>query len=418
MKKLYVDINEVVFDGKTYVKDHVLHINKEELLSFIEDFRLVNVDIQIAHPGDSCRLSNVGDIVQPLYKLDGGMTFPGVVDDIGILGTGRTLILRGVVVTEILEMTVPCGMFYDMTGPALEYVDSLADCIHVTIDAQPLEGIEKNDYLSAVFAASKKAAKFLAKAAEDCVPDEKEEFSLDRENLDGLPRVAYVFQIFCHAPLTDSTYYGSDAAMAMPLIIHPNEVLDGGLLCRDYYQTTNAAPTYFYQNHPMMLDLMKRHGKDINFVGVVLANTPHEVADKKRNAMMAASLVKYNLKADGVIITNEGGGHPQIDTALVCDNCSELGVPAVLVLREFLSPTNAADEECIFNTPNADAMVSTGCRVPLLFPKLDKVIGSTPFSDATYARYIDPTNEFYHVTMEVRGAHLQLGVGDYSSEKI
>lgn len=417
LTKQYIDIDDVLFDSKTLVEDHVLHINKEDLLAYIDDYRLTDVEIRIVHPGDSCRLSNVGDIVQPQYKVD-GMTFPGVVDEIGSLGFGKTIFLRGVVVTEILEMPTSIGQFYDMTGPALEYVDSLADCIHVTIDAYPTEGVAKNDYFNAMCIASKKAAKFLAEAARDSVPDEEEEFTMERDNLTGLPRVAYVFQIFCHAPLTDSMYYGADGSMMMPIVIHPNEVLDGGLVCRNYYQANNADPTYWYQNHPMLLGLLKRHGKDINFVGCIMSNTPHEVKDKMRNAMMAANLVKHELKAEGVIITKEGGGHPQIDTALICDNCTALGVPPVLALKEFLSMSNASDEHVIFSTANADAMVSTGCRETILFPKLDEVIGNTPFNDITFAFDIDPKNEFYHEPEGIRGAFSQLGIGDFSSEKI
>lgn len=419
LTKLYVDIKDVVFDDKSFVEDHILHVCKQELIDCLADYRFSDFNIDIAHPGDSVRLSNVGDIVQPQFKLDGRPTFPGVVDDIGIIGEGRTLFLRGVAVTEVLEMPVSIGQFYDMTGPALEHVEKgIAESIHVALDITPAEGVSKNDYFDAMCTASKKAAKFLAEIAKDCQPDEEEVFTLEGRDAEGLPRVAYVFQIFCHAPETDSMYYGGDGAKMIPIIFDPNEVLDGALTCRNYYQTNNADPTYIYQNHPLLIDLMKRHGKDINFVGVIMSNTPHEVSDKKRNAMMCASLAKYYLKADGVIISKEGGGHPQIDTALICDNCEEMGLPTVLVLREFLSATNASDEECIFSTSNANAMVSTCCRQKILFPKLDKVIGKTPFNDVTFAYMIDPYNEFYHENEGIRGAFSQIGIGDFSSEKI
>ena len=85
LHKHIVDIEHAVFDTRTYVDGHTLHICKEELQDVIADSRFLSVGIELAFPGEDCRLMNVGDIVQPIYKTtEGGASFPGVVDDIEI----------------------------------------------------------------------------------------------------------------------------------------------------------------------------------------------------------------------------------------------------------------------------------------------------------------------------------------------
>ncbi len=415
LHKYLVDIDNAVFGSKTYVDGHTLHISKEELKEVIKDARFSNVEIELAFPGDDCRLMNVGDIVQPVFKMgEGEPTFPGVVDDIETVGNGETVALRGLAVVEILEMEVPLGTFVDMSGPAAPHTP-FSKNINLTLDAAPAKGIAKNDYFDAVNSASKKAARYLGKAAKDCVPDASHQFTLDKDNLVGLPGTVYIFQIFSHAPYTDTRYYGDDCTKMMPLLIHPNEVLDNALTNRNYYQLTNADPTYSYQNHPMFLELYRRHGVDINFLGVILHNAPHELSDKKRNAMMAANLAHYHLKADAAVITKEGGGHPQIDMGMICDNCESHGIKTGILITEFLSPDNAADESVLFSTQNANAMVSSSCLEPIACPPVKRVIGSTAIPNLTNLGKVDPYGGFELTNHKSRGATSQLGGTMYTS---
>jgi len=383
----------------------------------IFDSRFSNVEIELAFPGEDCRLMNVGDIVQPIYKIsDGGVTFPGVVDDIGTVGQGPSVVMGGLAVVEILEMDVPLGTFVDMSGPAAPHTP-FSKTINLTIDAFPAKGVSKHDYFDAVNTASKKVARYLGKAAKDCLPDADQEFTLQKEGVAGLPGVAYIFQIFSHAPYTDTRYYGDDCTKMMPLIIHPNEILDGALTNRNYFQMTNADPTYSYQNQPLILELYRRHGVDINFLGVILHNTPHELTDKKRNAMMAANLAHYHLHADAVVITKEGGGHPQIDMGMTCDLCENLGMQSAILITEFLSPDNAADESVLFTTRNANAMVSSSCLELIACPPVQRVIGSTAIPNLTNLGKVDPYNGFILYNHKSRGATSQLGGTMYTSTK-
>jgi sarcosine reductase len=420
LKRLYVDIEQVVFDDTSFVDGHTLHLCKEELEQVAADKAFSKVIIDIAAPGTDCRIMNIGDVVQPALKLDDEeATFPGVIGAMRVAGTGKTLMLRNVMVSEVLEIFVSIGCFLDMKGRGTEESD-LSKYYHITIDAFPAEGVSNDDYLIAIHRASKKLAKHVAQIAKNCKIDEEEVFTLKRENLEGLPRVAYLCNAFCHAPLTDMTLYGESMQSAMPVILHPNEVLDGAITDRDYGQLINADPTCIWQNHPIILELYRRHGVDLNFVGVVLSNTPHTVEWKERNAAMAAAMIKYHLNAECCIITKEGGGHPQVDVAMAAEILEkDYGIKTVLVLAEFLSPNNGSYEQVLFTTKYADAMVSTGCVMPTEYPAVSRVIGNQtiwPYPGFTKGDVV-PSESFIHRNRSVRGAMSQLGWSWHGSRK-
>ena len=384
LKRIYVDIDSVVFDCQSYVDGHSLHINKDELISIINDRVFTSLDIIIAIPGTNCRILNICDVVQPTLKLDDeDTTFPGLVGRIHIAGRGRSLMLRNIVVSEVAEVAINSPALLDMSASGAQCT-VLAQLFHVVIDATPAEEFTREEYFTALHRASKKLAKHLAMIARNCTPDETEDFTLEQEGLDGLPRIAYIAGVFCHEPMSVITLYGENMLESLPVIIHPNEIIDGAFTNMNYVFNTMGDPTYIWQNHPVILDLYRRHGIDLNFVGVVVMNIHHRVDSKRRNAIMSAAMVHYQLKADGCILTKEGGGHPQVDIGIATESLEgEYGIKTTLILY----PLGGAGEQLIFNTPYANAIVSIGRSAsPVRLPKADQVVGSilvTPTEDGT-----------------------------------
>ena len=90
--------------------------------------------------------------------------------------------------------------------------------------------------------------------------------------------------------------YGSNIGEIVPTILHPNEVLDGAVL-RDY--RAMGIETYVIQNHPIIKELYRRHGKDICFVGVIITLGYNNEPEYGRAATMVANLAKRVLGADG-----------------------------------------------------------------------------------------------------------------------
>lgn len=419
LEKRCINVKQVVFGDKSFFKDGVLQVSKQELQSIASDYRFEFVDFEIANPGESCRITYVCDFVQPVFKPEPGeSTFPGVVDLIHRVGSGTTIVLKGVSVAEVSLIPTPNRnqSVLDMSGPGTEESLLLPKLIQLCLLAKPAAEVKDNDFFSAINTASKKVAKFLAQLAADAKPDSIEVYEQQECTNPKLPRVAYIFQIFSHAPLTDTVYYGDGCATMMPIIVQPNEILDGALVYRDYYQINNASPTIVLQNHPMILELLARHNKDINFVGVIMSNTPAEVENKRRNAMMCAGLAKYVLKADCAIITKEGGGHPQIDCGLNCDACEELGIKTVLMLSEFLSAGNPVNELVLFSTPNANAMVTNGGQKVLNYPHMDRVIGLKTMTNRARTGTIDSYGPFVqNAYLFMRDAANQIGNTDLTT---
>jgi glycine reductase len=119
------NIRDVEFAGKTALSDGVLSINRGELQALLqEDKRLSRVDIELAHPGDKCRILQVADVIEPRAKTKGsGNDFAGTLGPQGNVGEGSTCVLRGAAVVMSggsAFLKEPIGGLIDMSGPAAE----------------------------------------------------------------------------------------------------------------------------------------------------------------------------------------------------------------------------------------------------------------------------------------------------------
>ncbi len=95
-----LNIKDVQFAEKTTISGKVLYINRQELQELLQqDKRLGKVDIELTHPGESCRILQVVDVVEPRAKISGTSgDFPGALSKAGTAGDGKTCVLRGVAV--------------------------------------------------------------------------------------------------------------------------------------------------------------------------------------------------------------------------------------------------------------------------------------------------------------------------------
>jgi glycine reductase len=376
LERLCFDIDSVRFGDRSYIDGRTLILDRNELERLMESSEFARVEVDIAAPGSSVRILNVGDVVAPTVRPDSEDTaFPGLVGKIQTVGDGRSIVLRGVVVTEVVELNVDIPTMLQLSAEAAE-VTEFADMWHITVDAYPAPGVSKSDYLKALHLASKRAAKYTALLAVALEPDECESYTLERDGLEGLPRVAYLANIFCHRPFTEALVYGASMLESLPTILHPNEILDGALTNRNYDNATNADPTFVWQNHPIILELYRRHGVDLDFAGVVVSNVHHELSCKERNAVMSAAMINNNLRANAVVLTKEGGGHPQVDIGIAVDTLEgKYGIKTAIILVEMLSGINDSYGQIIFRSDHADAMVSTGCAAIATLPPSAKEIG-------------------------------------------
>ncbi len=379
-----IDIQDLQPGPKTYAKDRVLYVNLNELREILlKDGRFKSVDIHLVYPGDRVRIVNLLDVVQPRCKIDKvEADFPGFIGRLQLAGDGRTRSLRGVGVL----VSNPCtnrkySALLDMSGLAAE-MSRYGKMKHIHVAPAMSEGTEERDFEDAVKIAGLKTAVYLARGAEGHPVDETEIFELDIPNLDkrsNLPRVAYYYQIYSpqhdHFGISDPCFYGTDVRNLTPTIIHPNEVLDGGVVGA---HTIRALDTYTIQNHGVIKELYKRHGKDLLFAGVVCGVANLEPVPRKRQAVMASNLVKNVLGADGVILTKIHGGLPHVDLALVAEECEKLGVKTAIFTQPLISHGTLADT-LLFNAEAVNLIITVGATMERINIPLDaeRFLGGT-----------------------------------------
>jgi glycine reductase len=171
--------------------------------------------------------------------------------------------------------------------------------------------------------------------------------------------------------------YGQPADPLLPTLLDPLEVWDGALVSGNFVLPSNKTCTYIHQNHPILAEMFQRHGSDLGFAGVILANEMSRSEDKERSAQFAAKLVRL-LGADGVVINQEGGGNTVTDVMMLCRLLSSQGVKTVLLVNEFAGP-DGKTPSLTETTPEAMAIVSAGNNdYTLTLPGVDRFVGFPP----------------------------------------
>jgi glycine reductase len=379
-----IDIQDIQPGSKTYAQDRVLYVNLRELEEILlKEGRFKSVDTHLVYPGDRVRIVNLMDVVQPRCKIDKvEADFPGFIGRLQLAGEGRTRSLRGVGVVVSNPLTNrKYSALLDMSGVAGE-ISRYGKMRHLHIAPMRSEGTEERDFEDAVKLAGLKTAVYLARGAEGHPVDETEVYELDVPSLDKkskLPRVAYFYQLYSpqhdHLGISDPCFYGADVRNLTPTIIHPNEVLDGGVVGA---HTIRALDTYTIQNHGVIKELYKRHGKDLLFAGVVCGVASLEPVPRKRQAVMASNLVKNVLGADGVILTKIHGGLPHVDLALVAEECEKLGVKTAIFIQPLISYGTLADT-LLFNAEAVNLIITVGATMERINIPLDaeRFLGGT-----------------------------------------
>jgi sarcosine reductase len=388
------EVATVVAGASTRLADRTLEIDVEALQALLEsDPRLARVRVEVAHPGESCRVGRVFDVFAPRAKEDGGEDFPGVLGALGRAGSGRTRALAhvAVVVTD-QQLDNPATLaVIDMSGPAA-LLSPFGLTHNVVVSAWPAPGVGRSEYLAAIRQAGLRTAVLLARAARGVAADTVEVFDLPAPTrvpaqLAHLPRVAYVFQIHSHQRPTgvdEGILYGDPVRRMLPTLVHPNEVLDGAVV-RGFMGRT--ATTHAIQNHPVIRELYAQHGRTLWFAGVVLTVAQATEPERVRSAAMTAGLVADVLGADGAVFTKIGGGAPHVDMAQAAAACEARGVKTTLIVED-MSTDGSEEGMLLFNFPGLDALVNVGCaQEKTMLPAMARGIGAENLGGAGPSSY-------------------------------
>ncbi|WP_077369975.1 glycine/sarcosine/betaine reductase component B subunit [Anaerosalibacter sp. Marseille-P3206] len=413
----HINIKDVQFGSETKIDNGTLFVNKDEIISIVkEDEHFTSVDVELARPGESVRITPVKDVIEPRVKVEGpGGVFPGMISKVETVGSGKTYVLKGCAVVTTGKIVGFQEGIIDMTGPGAEYTP-FSKLNNVVLVCEPREGLKQHEHEKALRMAGFKIATYLGEVARELTPDTVETFETlplleNLEKYPDLPKVAYVQMLQSQGLMHDTYVYGVDAKQIVPTILYPTEIMDGAIVSGNCVSACDKNTTYHHLNNPVVADMYKAHGKEINFLGVIITNENVYLADKERSSNWTAKLTEY-LGLDGVIVSQEGFGNPDTDLIMNCKKIEKKGVRTVIITDEYAG-RDGASQSLADADPLADAVVTGGnANEVITLPPMDKVIGHIDYVDTIAGGFDGSLNKDGSIVVELQaitGATNELG---------
>lgn len=379
-------VNDVSFGPRTYWEGGVLHLDRAELSALVrEDPYVDSVEIQIARPGESARIANVRDILEPKAKVGGtAVAYPGISGrPVDTVGQGRTHRLAGFTVMACARMpeTRVDGsrfwgrtvrhQFIDMSGPGA--ITPYASLFNLCLELKTKKQLDPDTWNRAIQAAMLRVCDRLAQATVRIEPPELEVIDLTpKPDLPGfvfIPCLASPEHRFGNTSSLGTAVYGV-TRLTPPWLLQPTEMLDGAV-CGTYganftWPLTNTIPFH----------MARRHGRDFNFLGCVVVRTNWESQSDKQLMANRAVQLAQTVGAQGAIVTTNVRGQRFVETILTLQACERAGINVVLLTQEE-DDENGTASPLLIPAPEAVAVVSTGTGgVAGPFPAVRNVIGA------------------------------------------
>lgn len=385
------NVKDVVFSDADALVDGVLHVDRAAMLDHLAEASPFDaLDVDIARPGESVRIVHALDVVEPRTKAPGaGRVFPGILGPPLGAGEGRTLRLKGVAVVGVAEpfsgedhWAFREGII-EMSGPGAELCP-FSGTVNVVVrfvqgsgsdvrektnfgvdawDEDARRAIEGSRLLTV------RAAEYLARIARDAAPDGVSAYELGPVESE-LPKVAYI-----HHNTGAALYGWSDFTYDHAMLLHPNEFMDGALaLSTRFVEPAIRDCTYFHQNNSIIEELYRRHGKDLEFVGIVFFSGFGPTMELKETESDSAVKLAHMLGAEAAIVSPFRSGHSGVAFMMVCQKCERSGIRVSVGVSQLVA--GAGEPGLNHWVPEADAMVASGNdRETITLPAVEKVLG-------------------------------------------
>jgi glycine reductase complex component B subunit alpha and beta len=358
----------------------------------LADPRIRAVAVDLVEPGEATRIVQVRDVIEPRVKVAGrGHAYPGIVDHAAdTVGSGETLRYAGFAVMLCAEalphvrraVSAATDSLVDMSGPGAVTVYSTLRYLVLTVETQP--ALELTEWNEALRGAALRVADDLAALLRGMMPARRERFALPPAD-PALPRVVHVHTLNASmVPGIGTGIYGY-SQHALPVLLHPNEILDGAI-AGDAVVTYPGKCTWLHVNNPVLPALYARHGRDLAWLGSIVARTRWgSLREKQLSAYQTAKLAAM-LGAQGALVTWNHGGNDLIEVMLTIQELERAGIRTVFLTIESdikvvrltpeLAETGADEPPLLFSVPEADAIVSTGTLAPAeSLPVMPRLVG-------------------------------------------
>lgn len=392
LTRRYYDVKEARFGEHCAFENGILTISKDELRALTKDLckAVRSVDFDLTAPGEDARIIHVLDTIQPMVKVEGeGVQYSGFFGTPYTVGRGKTNLLRGFSVMESAalpwdESNASSGLLYprdaivELRGPYAP-LTPFAGMYNLVILYELNEGKSSLEYDNDIRLIGLRTAQHLAELTRPLAPDAEEVFSTEEEHPE-LPGVVLVWQCQNQGPYADTLLYGEPIDNMVPTLLHPNEMLDGCVVSGNYVWPAFKVPTYLHVNHPVLLELYRRHGKDINFRGVIFCRS-HQPSNwhKQRCASFNVKLAQY-LDAKGLVMVWEGGGNACVDGMLTIQTAEKHDIKCSTITFEFGGPDGTEGILLVDDVPEADAVCTGGSiEKPVHLLPVARAVGGETF---------------------------------------
>lgn len=336
LTKKYFQVNDVTIGEKTSFENGVLTLNRELLEQAIQADPLVKeIKMDVIKPaGRHIYTDTIMDVCPIAAKVSGA------------LGEGVTHVIEGAVfmLTGVDEDGTQVHEFGSSEG----YLDEkmafgnpgCADegdiIIRVETKIQRHTGMERRGPLAA-----HKCEDVVIQAARDVLKTAaqaplREEICRDVKK-HGRPRVVLVKEIMGQGAMHDNILCPNEPCGVtggqknvdlgnVPVMLSPNEVLDGGIHALTCIGPSTKEMTRHYFREPLVRALAE--DEELNLVGVVFVGSP-QVNDEKAFVSERLGAWMETLEAEGAIVTTEGFGNNHIDFISHIDQIGRRGIPVV-----------------------------------------------------------------------------------------
>jgi glycine reductase len=406
LELLDYSIDELQWGERTALTDKSLSVSLADLRELLRDLSHgIRVDYELARPGESKRIVHVLDTVLPIAKLSGaGSTFPGFDGPAELVGTGRTTRIKNLLVTvagrfpdfdSLTPIEKPREGILDMAGVGAPYSYG-SDCFHLILSLTPDRSVSNAAFDQALRNMALRCARFLAQAEKTDSEPERRLIALPPVN-DRLPKVVLIYQVQSQLCCARTFYYGEEVSKTLPAFVHPAEFFDGAVVSGNY-KSERKIPTSAHCDNPFIAELLGRHGKAVNFLGVILSRGYNDSFEQKKKLGLWVARLARNLGAEGAVAFMEGTGNGTVDFMQTVKACEDEGIKTAAVLHESNGP-KGYERPLVDHPKEADAMISRGnVSEKIYIPPLAAVIGGTTIDlhlkashDARRPFLFDPT---------------------------
>ena len=357
VKKKY-RVTKVTIGEATTFKNGVLTIDKGLILKAEECNPLVKtVELDIITPDNQHVFTNtIMDIIPIAAKVSKK------------LGEGETAVIDGAVfcLTGLDEKGVQIHEFGSCEGYIDEKVafgrpgcpDEKDIIIRVNVVIQEGTGMERRGPFAAHCACDViiQAIREVLKTTGEPVIEEEE---LRDVNKYGRPRVVLVKEIMGQGAMHDNIICPTEPAGVpggqknvdlgnVPVMLSPNEVLDGGIHALTCIGPATKEMTRHYFREPLVKELAQ--DEELDLIGVIFIGSP-QVNDEKLFVTERLGALVETMNLDGAIVTTEGFGNNHIDFA---GNIAAIGSRSIPVVGVTFS---AYQGQLVVGNQYMDAMI-------------------------------------------------------------